>query len=287
MIESGAIQHYNSNAKINLGLNVLNKRKDGYHNLHSLFVEIELADELLFTPSEMYQLTAEGDQTTDLPLDENNLITQAYQLIRGKIENVRTEYAIHIKKQIPMGGGLGGGSSNAATTLRALNELWKMKLSQDTLELLGAKLGADIPFFIRGSVQLIEGIGDILTPRNPKLLIDLYFLLIVPPIHIATSWAYGALNKTLQPDKSHPKFSPLSKPMKWELFDNDFERVIRKTYPEVGKIKETLQSAGALYAGLSGSGSTVFGVFDNLQKAEAILGNFSQYQTFLTSPVIR
>ena len=287
MIESGAIQHYNSNAKINLGLNVLNKRKDGYHNLHSLFVEIELADELLFTPSEMYQLTAEGDETTDLPLDENNFITQAYQLIRGKIENVRTEYAIHIKKQIPMGGGLGGGSSNAATTLRALNELWKMKLSQDSLELLGAKLGADIPFFIRGSVQLIEGIGDILTPQNPKLLIDLYFLLIVPPIHIATPWAYGALNKTLQPYKSHPKFSPHSKPMKWELFDNDFERVIRKTYPEVGKIKENLQSAGALYAGLSGSGSTVFGIFDNLQKAEAILGNFSQYQTFLTSPVIR
>ena len=131
MIESRAIQHYNSNAKINLGLNVLNKRKDGYHNLHSLFVEIELADELLFTPSERYQLTAEGDQTTDLPLDKNNFITQAYQLIRGKIENVRTEYAIHIKKQIPMGGGLGGGSSNAATTLRALNELWKMKLSQN------------------------------------------------------------------------------------------------------------------------------------------------------------
>ena len=281
------IQNYTSFAKINLGLQILNKRQDGYHNLHSLFVEIELADELLFTPSEMYQLTAEGDQTTDLPLDENNLITQAYQLIRGKIENVRTEYAIHIKKQIPMGGGLGGGSSNAATTLRALNELWKMKLSQDSLELLGAKLGADIPFFIRGSVQLIEGIGDILTPQNPNLLIDLYFLLIVPPIHIATSWAYGALNKTLQPNKSHPKFSPLSKPMKWELFDNDFERVIRKTYPEVGKIKENLQSAGALYAGLSGSGSTVFGVFDNLQKAEAILGNFSQYQTFLTSPVIR
>ena len=214
MIESMAIQHYNSNAKINLGLNVLNKRKDGYHNLHSLFVEIELADELLFTPSEMYQLTAEGDQTKNLPLDENNLITQAYQLIRGKIENVRTEYAIHIKKQIPMGGGLGGGSSNAATTLRALNELWKMKLSQDSLELLGAKLGADIPFFIRGSVQLIEGIGDILTPQNPKFLIDLYFLLIVPPIHIATPWAYGALNKTLQTYKSRPKFLPLSKSMK-------------------------------------------------------------------------
>ena len=287
MIESGAIQHYNSNAKINLGLNVLNKRKDGYHNLHSLFVEIELTDELLFTPSEMYQLTVGGDQTTDLPLDENNLITQAYQLIRGKIENVRTEYAIHIKKQIPMGGGLGGGSSNAATTLRALNELWKMKLSQDSLELLGAKLGADIPFFIRGSVQLIEGIGDILTPQNPKLLIDLYFLLIVPPIHIATPWAYGALNKTLQPNKSRPKFAPLSKPMNWELFDNDFERIIYETYPEIRETKVNLQKAGALYAGLSGSGSTVFGVFDNLQKAKSILEQFDQYQTFLTSPVFR
>lgn len=287
MTESGAIQHYNSYAKINLGLNVLNKRKDGYHNLHSLFVEIELADELLFTPSEMYQLTTEGDQTTDLPLDENNLITQAYQLIRSKIENVQSEYAIHLKKQIPIGGGLGGGSSNAATTLKALNELWEMKLSPKNLEKMGPELGADVPFFIRGGVQLVEGIGDKLTPMEPVPLKGFYLLLVVPPFHIATPWAYKALNKTLQPDISHPKFSPLSKPMKWELFDNDFERVIRKTYPEVGKIKETLQSAGALYAGLSGSGSTVFGVFDNLQKAEAILGNFSQYQTFLTSPVIR
>jgi len=287
MIKSGEIQHYNSYAKINLGLNVLNKRKDGYHNLHSLFVEIELTDELLFTPSEMYQLTVEGDQTTDLPLDENNLITQAYQLIRDKIENVQTEYAIHLNKRIPMGSGLGGGSSNAATTLTALNRLWELNLPQRTLENTGSKIGADVPFFIRGGIQFVEGIGDILTPMDSDLLKECYFFLVIPPIHISTPWAYVALNKTLQPDKSHPKFSPLSKPMKWELFDNDFERVIRKTYPEVGKIKENLQSAGALYAGLSGSGSTVFGVFDNLQKAEAILGNFSQYQTFLTSPVIR
>ena len=250
-------------------------------------MEVDLHDELKFTPAEEFSLTAEGRESVGLPLDESNLITKAYRLIKSKTEITTTEYAIHLKKKIPPGGGLGGGSSNAATTLRVLNELWKMKLSQDTLELLGAKLGADIPFFIRGSVQLIEGIGGILTPQSPKPLIDLYFLLIVSPIHIATPWAYGALNKTLQPDKSDPKFPPLSKAMKWELFDNDFERVIHTTYPEVGKIKENLQSADALYAGLSGSGSTVFGVFDNLQKAKAILGNFSQYQTFLTSPVIR
>ena len=282
-----SFHNYLSNAKVNLGLQVLNRRKDGYHNLHSLFVELALSDELTFTSSSNFTLSAKCANDIKLPLDHTNLISRAYELMRSENKSVLSEYAIHLNKVIPLRSGLGGGSSNAAFTLKALNELWKIELSQDSLERLGAKLGADIPFFIRGSVQLIEGIGDILTPQNPKFLIDLYFLLIVPPIHIATPWAYGALNKTLQPYKSHPKFSPLSKPMKWELLNNDFERVIRKTYPEVGKIKETLQSAGALYAGLSGSGSTVFGIFDNLQKAEAILGNFSQYQTFLTSPVIR
>jgi 4-diphosphocytidyl-2-C-methyl-D-erythritol kinase len=134
---------------------------------------------------------------------------------------------------------------------------------------------------------LVEGIGDILTPMDYALLKGYSFLLVVPPIHISTPWAYNALNKTLQPNKRLPKFSPLSKPMKWELFDNDFERVIRKTYPEISNIKEKLQNAGALYAGLSGSGSTVFGVFDNHQKAEVLLENFSPDQTFLSSPVFR
>ena len=245
---------------------------------------MDLYDELLFTPASKFQLSAEG---LDVPLDHSNLISKAYQLIQSKAVNIQTEYSIHLTKNIPLGGGLGGGSSNAAATLNALNALWGLNLNSETLENLGKELGADVPFFICGGVQLIEGIGEFLAHQNSKALINLYFLLIIPSFHISTHWAYKALNKTLQPDKSYSKFPPLSKPMKWELFDNDFERVIRKTYPEVGKIKENLQSAGALYAGLSGSGSTVFGVFDNLQKAEAILGNFSQYQTFLTSPVIR
>ena len=281
------IQNYTSFAKINLGLQILNKRQDGYHNLHSLFVEINLADEIVFTPSDRFHLTAEGQESAEIPLDETNLISKAYKLIKSRMKSIPTEYTIHLNKIIPVGGGLGGGSSNAAIVLTALNQLWRLNLKIDELEQAGTSLGADVPFFIRGGLQLVEGIGEIFCTINPAPLKNLKFLLVIPPIQISTSWAYRALNKTLQPDKSHPKFSPLSKPMKWELFDNDFERVIRKTYPEVGKIKENLQSAGALYAGLSGSGSTVFGVFDNLQKAEAILGNFSQYQTFLTSPVIR
>ena len=273
-----------SNAKINLGLQILNKREDGYHNLHSLFIEIDLADELLFRKSSVFKLGIEG---ADLPLDENNLITKAYRLIRSKVENVKTEYAMFLKKKIPIGGGLGGGSSNAATVLTALNQLWELNLTEDELENMSKSLGADVPFFIRGGIQLIEGIGDLLSPIDSAPMKDLQFILVVPPIHISTPWAYRALNKTLQPNKSRPKFAPLSRPMNWELFDNDFERIIYETYPEIRETKVNLQKAGALYAGLSGSGSTVFGVFDNLQKAKSILEQFDQYQTFLTSPVFR
>ena len=279
------IQNYTSHAKINLGLQVFNKREDGYHNLYSLFVEIDLADELSFREASELKLDIEG---ADLPLDKNNLIIKAYRLIRSKVEDVQAEYSIHLKKNIPIGGGLGGGSSNAATVLTTLNKLWELNLTEDELENMSKSLGADVPFFIRGGIQLIEGIGDVLSPIiDPAPMKDLQFILVVPPIHISTPWAYRALNKTLQPDKSRPKFAPLSKTMNWGLFDNDFERVIRKTYPKIGHIKTTLQNGGALYAGLSGSGSTVFGVFDNLQKAESILGNFSQYQTYLSSPVVR
>jgi len=247
-------------------------------------LEIDLEDALVFCPLSSFQLSVEG---VDVPVDESNLISKAYQLIRSRTERVDTEYAIHLKKKIPMGGGLGGGSSNAAATLNALNQLWKLNFSLQELEKMGVELGADVPFFIKGGVQLAEGIGDILTPVDYALLKEYSFLLVVPPIHISTPWAYNALNKTLQPNKRLPKFSPLSKPMKWELFDNDFERVIRKTYPEISNIKEKLQNAGALYAGLSGSGSTVFGVFDNHQQAEVLLENFSPDQTFLSSPVFR
>ena len=278
------IQNYTSHAKINLGLQVLNKREDGYHNLHSLFMEIDLADELSFREASELKLGIEG---ADLPLDENNLITKAYRLIRSKVEDVQSEYSIHLKKKIPIGGGLGGGSSNAATVLTTLNKLWELNLTEDELENMSKSLGADVPFFIRGGIQLIEGIGDLLSPIDPAPMKDLQFILVIPPIHISTPWAYRALNKTLQPDKSRPKFAPLSRPMNWELFDNDFERIIYETYPEIRETKVNLQKAGALYAGLSGSGSTVFGVFDNLQKAKSILEQFDQYQTFLTSPVFR
>ena len=273
-----------SNAKINLGLQVLNKREDGYHNLHSVFVETDLSDILTFSPADKYSLEVEGVQA---PTDDSNLISKAYHLLSTQAQKVSSGYRIHLKKRIPTGGGLGGGSSNAATTLLTLNKLWNLNKTEEELERLGKTIGADVPFFIKGGVQLVEGIGDILTPIDADPLKGLVFVLVIPPIHVSTPAAYKALNKSLQAITDHPKFAPPSKPMKWELFDNDFERVIRKTYPEIGEIKEKLLQNGALFASLSGSGSTVFGVFDNRDKAKASMEKFSPYQTFLSSPVFR
>ena len=147
-------------------------------------------------------------------------------------------------------------------------------------------MGADIPFFIRGGLQLAEGIGEKLTPQDDHTLQGFHFLLIIPPFQISTAYAYGSLNKPLSLVKNHYNFAPVTKPVNWKLFENDFEKVIRKAYPEIGDIKENLQGAGALFAGLSGSGSTVFGVFDNLKTAKLTREKFSRYQAFLTSPVL-
>ena len=149
-----------------------------------------------------------------------------------------------------------------------------MNFSNDKLEKLGKSLGADVPFFIKGGFQLAEGIGDILSPQKTDILKDLHFLLVTPPIHLSTEKAYGSLNKPLRPIQSHSKFPPVSKPVNWQLFDNDFENMIGKTYPEIHEIKIALKKNGALFSGLSGSGSTVFGIFENLQNAEVARGKF-------------
>ena len=266
-------------------MKILNKRKDGYHNLHSLFVELTLFDELIFTSSSKFKLGTNFINNTQLPLDNTNLISRAYALMHQEPRSVLSEYAIHLKKMIPIGSGLGGGSSNAATTLKALNELWGLNYSLNKLADLGAKLGADVPFFIRGGFQLVEGIGEKLTPQDDHVLRGLYFLLIIPPFHISTAEAYKSLNKPLRQIENHYKFSPVSKPVNWQLFDNDFEYVIGNTYPEIHEIKVALKKGGALFSGLSGSGSTVFGIFDSLQVADMVKKEISHHPTFLTSPV--
>ena len=270
-----------SHAKVNLYLQVLQQRDDGYHNINTLFSELEFGDNLFFTQSEKFSLTVEG---IPVPTDESNLITKAYQLIRKKFGTQTSEFKVTLKKKIPISAGLGGGSSNAAATLTALNHLWNINLSTEEMEKMGSILGADVPFFIQGGLQSAEGIGDNLTLQSVSLPEGMVFLLVIPPIHITTRWAYEGINNYLQQDRNCSKFAPPSMTFNWQLFENDFEGLIISTYPEIGKIKTELKNSGADFASLSGSGSTVFGIYNNLQMAEKARSLFTSYQTIVTFP---
>ena len=182
---------FKSFAKINLLLKVLNKRQDNYHNIYSLFLELNYYDEIIYSNCNHFNLTCEG---IDVPSDKTNLIYKAYQLIRSKYR-IKHKLSIHLKKNIPIIAGLGGGSSNAATTLLALNKIWSLNLNNKELEKLGLELGADVPFFINGELQEIQGVGNILKPLLFKKSCELFFLLVVPNISVSTKWAYENINK--------------------------------------------------------------------------------------------
>ncbi len=272
---------YKSNSKLNLGLEVLNKRNDNFHNLESIFVEIDLSDELFFQKSDHFIFTSNNQL---LLQSNNNTIIQAYQYMKP-LAAMYQPYSIHLSKNIPMGAGLGGGSSNAAATLKALNDLWKINLSSDELCNIATKIGSDVPFFINGKNQFIKGRGDKLNPLSQLKLAKYYILVIYPNIHINTKWAYQALKKGLEVPKRHNKFLDSNYQVNWQLLKNDFENVVFSTYPEISKIKEKLISRKVLYAGLSGSGSTVYGIFNNKEDASSASSLFSSYKTYLTSSI--
>ena len=271
---------YTSHAKINLTLKIQNKRKDNYHNIHSLFLELDHFDKLSFERSEKFQLTSSG---LDVPCDESNLVSKAYKLLSAKYK-ITNCLSVHLEKRIPLFAGLGGGSSNAATVLKALNEIWNLNLDNGALEKIGLKIGADVPFFINGGFQEVKGIGDVLKPIYFSIKEDLTFLLVIPKINISTKWAYEKLNKHLHINTKPHKFYSFSNDFDWDLYSNDFENLVISTYPEIGNIKKDLIKSGAFFASLSGTGSTMFGAYRNRKlalKAEPI---FNSYQTILTFP---
>ncbi len=275
-----------AHAKVNLGLKITGRLPDGYHTLHSLFLEIDLADELTFTPNESGNV---GFSTSglEIPGGGKNLCVKAAELLKREY-HVPEGAHIHLEKKIPIGAGLGGGSSDAAATLKSLNVLWGLNLPDGELAKLAVNIGADVPFFIGGGLQLAENIGDELTPVDGSCLNDLTLLLVKPHFEISTSWAYAELKRYLNPEENVHNFAPISKPMNWQLFENDFERVIVSTYPEVGEIKSELLSLNAVFASLSGSGSTMYGIFDDRASAMKAAWHFAsrQYWTFTARPVL-
>ena len=269
-------------AKTNLGLKIINQRTDGYHNLQSIFIQISLYDKLKFIPHNKFQIKSTG---ISVPLDKSNTIFKAVNLIENKF-NIKIKYRVELEKNIPLGSGLGGGSSNAAITLLTLLDLYNIKLDRKKLINLAKQIGCDVPFFIHGGIKMVDGVGDKISNIDSSVLVDKKILLVFPEFQISTKWAYSQVKKHLDTIDNHPKFSPLTENVNWKLFENDFEKVVFTTYPEILKIKEILYNEGALYSGLSGSGSTMFGIYNDMITAKKAVKSLNKYHTHIASPVI-
>ncbi|MFC1619254.1 4-(cytidine 5'-diphospho)-2-C-methyl-D-erythritol kinase [Candidatus Neomarinimicrobiota bacterium] len=273
-----------SNSKINLGLRIVGQREDGYHLLHTLFQEIDFGDQLTIRslPTMDITLAITGTAGKTLPTDSSNLCYRAAQLFQMKT-GARKGIQIHLEKRIPVGAGLGGGSSNAAAVLRALNKLWGVHLTERELEEMAVEIGADVPFFIRGGLQLGEGIGETLTPL--KVGLPYSILLVIPPIRISTAWAYGQwTGRKEQPAASSLDQLIREQSIPWEKFTNDFESIIFGQHRLLKIIKSDLLKAGAEYASLSGSGSAIYGLFADPQLAERTASKVTDAQAILTKP---
>ena len=260
-----------SPAKVNLALNVVSKREDDYHNLETIMIPVSLCDYLEIQ-------SIEGDKikilcnNKKLPLNGRNIINKAVRLLWNEMGKKRG-VIISLKKNIPISAGLGGGSSNGASTLLALNKLWGINLSLNRLIELGAKLGADVPFFIYGKPALAKGIGEDIYPVKIKR--RFWLIIMNPGFPVSTAWVYKNLNLALtKKNKNIKKLTSLLKegrnPDAWSKYlSNDLESVTLQKFPVLSEIKKLFIEAGALNALMAGSGSSVFGVFSSKRAAES------------------
>ncbi len=245
------------NAKINLGLRVIRKRMDGYHDIQTLFFPVGLSDILEIIPNntnraniEVSGLVPEGDQ-------RNNFCMKAWEILHEEIRIPGVDIYLH--KKIPSGAGLGGGSSDAAFTLKMLDRLFNLSLSEAQLKEYAARIGSDCPFFLYNSPMVAQGRGEVLSQVDIDL-IGYYLVLVIPPLHISTREAYAQITPDEPPE-------PIEKTVRrnvklWsEHLVNDFEGPVFKKYPLLAEIKRRLYQDGAIYASMSGSGSALYGLF--------------------------
>ncbi len=246
------------NAKINIGLNITSKRPDGYHNIETVFYPIPLCDILSVEISEScaeYSFSVSGIETDQD--SEKNLVIKAYRLLQKDF--VLPPVNITLIKNIPVGAGLGGGSADAAFMLTMLNELAGLKISKKKLENYASKLGADCPVFIRNKPVYAEGIGNEFSPISLSLK-NYYLVLIKPDIFVSTPEAYSLVTPR-KPAENLQKLVHLPVSEWKNVIVNDFESSVFKRYPRIEQIKNQLYADGALYASMSGSGSSVYGIF--------------------------
>jgi 4-diphosphocytidyl-2-C-methyl-D-erythritol kinase len=245
------------NAKINIGLNIINKRPDGYHSLETVFYPLKINDALEVVESDELTFTSSGLPVPGYP--EDNLCLKAYHLLcqDHKLPFVH----IHLHKNIPIGAGLGGGSSDASFFIRLMNEKFNLGLSIENMERYASRLGADCAFFIRNEPVFAFGKGDEFEDLQLSLS-NYYIILIMPDFQVNTSLAFEGLKPV--PSSGSLKELVRSSVEDWKYsVKNDFEVTVFKKYPEIAFVKQDLYNAGALYASMSGSGSSVYGIFKN------------------------
>lgn len=267
------------NAKINLGLNILRRRSDGYHDISTVMMPVGWKDILEIVPAgdTTSSLTVSGNHVDCPP--EKNLVMKALRLMESCREVPAS--AIYLRKIIPDGAGLGGGSADAAFTLTTLNTLYSLGLSDGELEAMAAKLGADCPFFVGNRPMLCSGIGTEFTPVDVDLS-GLRLLIVKPPVHVSTAEAYAGVSPRI-PAESIAEI--VGRPVaEWRgRLVNDFETSVFARHPELAALKEYLYGLGAVYASMSGSGSSVYGLFpldaDNL--SERVTRSFGGCVTFV------
>lgn len=268
-----------AHAKINLGLRIIGTLPDGYHAIHSLFLPIyDLFDTLTFENHDTDIIFISNDHL-NIPM-EQNLIVKSAHLMR-KHFGIEKGAIIHLDKVIPSGAGLGGGSSDAAATFKGLSKLWEITTDITTLSKLGLSLGSDIPFFFHDSPAIVEGKGEVITPISCDL--HAWLLFIFPGIHINTAWAYSQIQEYSDYASIHLEsvFQNGSINLQSKLLVNDFEKPIHAIHPILNDIKLQLISSGALTSLMSGSGSTMYGIFSEESTAQTAKSAFEQYQTLL------
>jgi 4-diphosphocytidyl-2-C-methyl-D-erythritol kinase len=274
-------------AKINLGLRIIRRREDGYHEIETVFHPVNIFDTI--------ELKSEGNEilieSTDpqLSTGRSNLCWKAADALRREGKAMRG-VKIHIDKRIPVGAGLGGGSSDAALILRKLPNLWNLKISNERVHEIAASLGSDVPYFLQPGNAFATGRGEVLDYF--ELSLPHWIVIIYPGIRVATRWAYEHVKPEEQIEREDLKrllVENLDRPTEWRnKLKNDFEELVFQTHEPVKQIKDMLYNAGADFALMSGSGSAVFGLFRNEQSARAIVETpRKKYQAFLTEPNFR
>jgi 4-diphosphocytidyl-2-C-methyl-D-erythritol kinase len=251
-------------AKINLGLEVLGRRPDGYHEIRTLFQSIDFHDVLAFEPGDAGTVRVQGDDPA-IPWDGRNLIHRAALLIKEKC-GTKAGVSIRVTKRIPAGAGLGGGSSNAAATLAGLNRLWEAGLSREDLMDLAGRLGSDVAYFFEGGLCLGEGRGERILPLPD--LPRLFGVVVLPPIVSLTAEVYSRYRPSLTSRGKDSKINRFLQSFEVGSLENRLERTVFRLYPQLKDIKRFFKSRGAALSLVTGSGSAVFGLFRTRKEAE-------------------